>query len=138
MTVSDSTRQKVLEFFDHRCAYCLSAQKYLMLTLEIDHIKPIAKGGTDDEANLCSCCRSCNMYKSTHTDGIDPDTGKVTPLFNPRNDTWSEHFRRSEDGTRVIGLTANGRVTVAVRQLNNETAIVARNNWVSVGWHPPK
>jgi hypothetical protein len=138
MTVSDAVRERVYKFFDYRCAYCLGAQKYLMQRLEIDHIKSKAKGGTDDEENLCSSCRTCNAYKSIQTHGIDPDTEQITPLYNPRTDTWSDHFRWSEDGTRIIGLTATGRVTVNALQLNNEVSITTRTHWVSAGWHPPE
>ncbi|MDQ7028160.1 MAG: HNH endonuclease signature motif containing protein [Anaerolineae bacterium] len=138
MTVLETVKQRVRKTFNNHCAYCLSAQQYLMQVLEIDHITPIAKGGTNDEDNLCLACRLCNLYKSNHTHSIDSETNQMTPLFNPRTDKWTQHFRWSQDGFRVIGLTAVGRVTIKVLRLNNETAILTRTNWVSVGWHPPK
>jgi hypothetical protein len=58
-------------------------------------------------------------------------------LFNPRKQKWYEHFRWSEDGTKIIGLTPCGRATVNALRLNNSLAIVVRKNWVKAGWHPP-
>ena len=37
-------------------------------------------------------------------------------LFNPRRESWAKHF--SWDGLRIIGLTAIGRTTVRVLELN--------------------
>ena len=35
--------------------------------LEVDHIKPLHRGGTDDYSNLQLLCRSCNTRKGTGT-----------------------------------------------------------------------
>jgi geranylgeranyl pyrophosphate synthase len=58
-------------------------------------------------------------------------------LFNPRRQKWSRHFVWSEDGTLIIGKTACGRATVVALQLNNPIAVLVRQQWVAVGWHPP-
>lgn len=42
----------------HRCRRCSSAER-----LTIDHIRPIARGGTDDTANLQTLCQPCNGGK---------------------------------------------------------------------------
>jgi 5-methylcytosine-specific restriction endonuclease McrA len=89
----------------HRCGYCLSAQRLVMARLEIEHIIPVAKGGDRSESNLWLSCPLCNRFKSHHISARDPDADTEVPLFNPRTQRWSEHFRWSEDGTRVIGLT---------------------------------
>jgi hypothetical protein len=108
-----------------------------MAKLEIEHIIPRALGGTDEESNLWLSCGLCNRFKGTQTTGIDPlDQGQVA-LFNPRIQVWSEHFRWSSDGTRILGLTAVGRATIDALRLNNELAVEVRLNWVLAGWHPP-
>jgi 5-methylcytosine-specific restriction endonuclease McrA len=93
----------------NRCGYCLSPQHLVMARLEIEHLMPLSKGGTNDESNLWLACPLCNGYKSDKTTAVDPETGEVVPLFNPRTQVWSEHFRWSEDGLRIIGLTPIGR-----------------------------
>ncbi|NOT54731.1 MAG: HNH endonuclease [Deltaproteobacteria bacterium] len=121
----------------NRCGYCLTYQRYAMQVLEIEHIIPKAKGGTNDEDNLWLACRLCNNAKGTKTHGVDPLTGRRVKLFNPRGQQWQRHFFWSDDGTRVNGRTACGRATVGGLNLNNEIALVVRRNWVSAGWHPP-
>lgn len=68
----------------NRCGYCLSPQHLVMARLEIEHIIPLAKGGTDEASNLWLACPICNGHKSDKTDAIDPDTNTTVSLFNPR------------------------------------------------------
>ncbi|MEH1781418.1 MAG: HNH endonuclease signature motif containing protein [Nostoc sp.] len=51
----------------NRCGYCLSPQHLVMARLEIEHIIPISKGGSNDESNLWLACPLCNRYKSDKT-----------------------------------------------------------------------
>jgi hypothetical protein len=136
--ISDELRQRVREQAGDRCGYCLSAQQYVMGQLEIEHIIPSSRGGTDDEINLWLACRLCNSYKSDQIEAVDPQTSQSVRLFNPRNQLWSDHFRWSDDQIRVIGLTPVGLATVIALQLNNQIALIVRQNWVDAGWHPPK
>lgn len=106
--------------------------------MQIEHIVPLAQGGTSDEENLWLACAWCNSHKSARTRGADPFTGAETPLFNPRTQIWAEHFRWSDDGTEIIGLTPCGRATVTALRLNNEYIVPARRNWVRAGWQPAK
>jgi hypothetical protein len=109
-----------------------------MGVLEIEHVIPRARGGSDGESNLWLACSLCNRYKGDQVAGKDTLTGEAVPLFNPRTQGWSEHFRWSADGALIIGLTAVGRVTVEALQLNNEIAVAVRRNWILAGWHPPE
>ncbi len=136
--LSTSVEQRVREAAGHRCGYCLSPQKYVMGKLEIEHIIPRVRDGSDEESNLWLSCSLCNRYKGPQIMSIDPLGGATVPLFNPRTQIWSEHFHWSPDGTLIIGLTPVGRATVEALQLNNEIAVEVRRNWVLAGWHPPK
>ena len=104
--------------------------------LEVDHIIPSGKGGTNSEENLWVACRLCNNAKGIKTHSQDPLTSRRIRLFNPRTQRWDRHFSWSEDGVRVLGRTACGRATVDALNLNNEIALVVRQNWVEAGWHP--
>lgn len=138
MALSEAMRQRVRQRAGNRCEYCLSHQNYIMGRLQIDHVHPSAKGGSDTDENLCLACELCNQYKWAKIEAPDPDTGKQVSLFNPRCQQWSEQFCWSSDGTEIIGLTECGRATVAALKLNSRLAVTVRRNWVQAGWHPPK
>ena len=135
--IAEATRRRVRERAGNRCEYCQSYQDYVLGRLQIDHIQPVAKGGSDDDANLCLACELCNQYKWVKTHGRDPDTGQEVALFHPRRQRWSDHFAWRVEGAEIIGLTACGRATVSVISLNNQLAVIVRRNWIKAGWHPP-
>jgi hypothetical protein len=135
--LSEIIKERVRQRAKNRCEYCLSRQEYVLGRLQIDHIQPVAKGGTNNEDNLCLACELCNQYKWTQTEGLDPDSGKVVSLFNPRNQKWKEHFTWNVNGEEIIGITDCGRATIEALRLNNNLAIIVRKNWVEAGWHPP-
>lgn len=66
----------------------------------------------------------CNLHKGPNIAGLDPLTGQLTPLFNPRTHRWEEHFRY--EGPRLIGLTPEGRTTVAVLAANRRDRVELR------------
>ena len=55
-------RQYLLAKWEHRCAYCTAGD----CPLEIDHVQPRTKGGSDRVANLVIACHSCNQAKADH------------------------------------------------------------------------
>jgi hypothetical protein len=102
-----------------RCEYCRRYQVMIGETFfEVEHILPRALGGSTHPANLAFACRRCNLLKSDKMTALDPRTERLAPLFNPRRDRWSDHFRRSQDQIRIFGRTARGRATVELLQFN--------------------
>jgi len=61
--LNPSRRQRIYDKTQGRCAYCGCKLKYKEMT--VDHIRPLANGGADDESNLIPACRSCNHRKGT-------------------------------------------------------------------------
>lgn len=109
-----------------------------MARLDIEHIVPVSRGGMDDESNLWLSCPLCNRHKSDRTVATDPETGVETSIYNPRLQRWSEHFRWTDDGLRILGLTPTGRATVAALHLADDPdALIVRGYWILAGWHPP-
>lgn len=121
-----------------RCGYCLCSDALLGMPIEFEHLIPLAAGGRTTEENLWLSCRRCNSFKGVQTQAEDSETLESVNLFNPRDQRWNDHFRWSEDGTEIIGLTPSGRATVAALKLNNPTIVVTRRLWVSAGWWPPE
>jgi hypothetical protein len=137
MTVSEQLR-RWLQTLGERCEYCGTSEWVTGVPLEVDHIRPLSRRGATNRSNLCRACSSCNAYKGDQTRGRDPITDKRVALFNPRRQRWADHFRWSEDGVQIVGLTPCGRVTVEALKMNNPQIVRARRLWASVGWHPPK
>lgn len=103
----------------------------------VDHVIPLAVGGTSDIENLCLACYRCNEFKGAMLGAPDPVSGDVVPLFNPRSQAWQDHFTWSNDGLRVIGRTACGRATIEALHLNSDWLVRARRIWILAGLHPP-
>jgi hypothetical protein len=103
----------------------------------IDHIVPLAQGGTDNLDNLALACFHCNRKKADKTTAPDPESGQTVSLFNPRTSAWREHFAWAAAGLRIIGLTAIGRATVLALDMNRLWAVNIRAADRSVGRHPP-
>ena len=130
-------QQQVREDAGRRCGYCLSSETVTGIPLESEHLIPESIGGPTTRENLWLACHRCNKFKSNRTEAKDPLTQEVVLLFNPRVQTWREHFQWSGDGTRVTGMTPCGRATVDALQMNNDYVVEARRFWVFAGWHPP-
>lgn len=102
-----ATRAAVRARAQNRCEYCQRLQSTSpLIPLQIEHVIARKHGGADDADNLALACAECNLHKGSDLTGIDPDSGQVTPLFNPRHDQWDEHF--AWDGLRIVGCSAVG------------------------------
>ncbi|MER5699644.1 HNH endonuclease [Streptomyces mirabilis] len=65
MAVSRRKRFEVLRRDSFRCRYCGAGAA--RVELEVDHVTPVALGGTDDLDNLVTSCAPCNEGKSSTT-----------------------------------------------------------------------
>jgi hypothetical protein len=72
----------------------------------------------------CAWLAHCNSHKGTNLTGIDPVTGAVTELFNPRQQLWNDHL--TFQIVFIFGRTAVGRTTVAVLDMNSDEQVELR------------
>ncbi len=133
--LSKKLKTKICQQAQNRCGYCLLPQSLNPTVLEIEHLLPTAKGGTDEEENLWLSCRLCNGYKGVQTQALDDETDQIVGLFNPRTQDWHEHFEWNQE--KMVGKTACGRATVKALKLNNEIILPVRKRWITAGWFPP-
>lgn len=117
----------------HSCEYCRAPEIVFNLFFEVEHVTPRAHGGGTTEDNLALSCRSCNLYKSDCVMAVDELTRQEVSLFNPRRDTWLEHFSLVEETGEIQGLTASGRVTVSRLRMNGKVQVEARKQWLRLG-----
>lgn len=54
------TRLRIFQRDGYVCQYCGTVG----IALECDHIVPISKGGSNDDENLLTACRTCNRSKN--------------------------------------------------------------------------
>jgi hypothetical protein len=119
-----------------RCEYCQMPQQFTDPTHELDHVIAEKHRGPTILDNLALACFHCNNHKGPNIAGADPETGHVTRLYHPRQDRWSDHFAWS--GAILVGLTAIGRATVAVLEINLRHRVVHREALLEEGVFPPK
>lgn len=59
--IPNSVRFEVFKRDAFKCQYC--GRSAPEVVLELEHIEPHSKGGTDEVINLCTSCRECNSGK---------------------------------------------------------------------------
>jgi hypothetical protein len=96
MAVSKRLRFEILRRDDHTCRYC--GAQAPDVPLRVDHVVPVALGGTDDPSNLVTACEPCNTGKSS----IAPDS----PLVS---DIAADALRWARAMATVAELRAAGR-----------------------------
>ncbi|MFE5368126.1 HNH endonuclease [Streptomyces mirabilis] len=65
MAVSKRLRYEILRRDSHTCRYCGASAP--TVPLRVDHVTPVALGGTDTPDNLVTSCEPCNSGKSSAT-----------------------------------------------------------------------
>lgn len=118
-------RNLVRERAAERCEYCgVHQDDEPFYRFHIEHVIAKQHGGRDEASNLALSCHHCNLQKGPNLSAIDPDTAQIVALFHPRQQAWAEHFQMQ--GVTVVGLTATGRATVRLLQMNAVTRIELR------------
>jgi hypothetical protein len=131
-----SLKQLVFARARGMCEYCRSQARFAIDPLVIDHIQPVSRDGKTISENLSLSCQTCNNYKYTKTEALDPITNQAVSLFHPRQMIWQEHFSWNEDVTQAIGTTPIGRATVSLLQTNRDGVVNMRRILAIMGYHP--
>ncbi|BAU12625.1 hypothetical protein LEP3755_31560 [Leptolyngbya sp. NIES-3755] len=117
-------RRQVEERANFKCEYCRLPAGVAFYSHEIDHVIAEKHKGETIAENLALTCWRCNRRKGSDLGSFDPQTGEFSFLFNPRTQTWTDHF--SFNLVQLLGLTPEGRTTIELLQLNHEERIVER------------
>ncbi len=133
---SAELRRQVMERAGNCCEYCLLPQAFAASTYQVDHVIAEKHGGQTSLENLALSCTVCNRRKGSDISSLDPVTEALVPLFHPRIQHWVEHFRL--DGLHIVGVTAEGRTTVAFLQLHAIERLLERAAFIRAGRYPPQ
>jgi HNH endonuclease len=122
--IPTALRHLIIDRAQGKCEYCLIHQDFSIYTHEIDHVVAVKHGGETIAENLVLSCLPCNRYKGSDLTSIDPVTGQIAPLFNPRLNHWTEHFQI--ENSYILGRTPSGRTTVFLLKLNEPIRLQIR------------
>jgi hypothetical protein len=129
-------RHPVIERVGNCCEYCWLPQELAASTHQVDHVIAEKHGGQTVLDNLALSYMVCNRRKGSDISSIDPETGNLVSLFNPRAQQWSDHFEL--DGVHIVGLTDVGRTTVAFLQFNAFERLMERDALIRADRYPPQ
>lgn len=118
-------RNVVYERAKAACEYCLTPEMITFAPHQIDHVIAEKHGGATEQDNLALACILCNKHKGSDIASVDPETGKIVALYNPRLNSWEEHFHLEENGN-IQPLTDIGRVTSQLLRFNTPERISER------------
>ena len=127
-------RQQVRARAGNRCEYCMLAEEDAYFPHEPDHIIAEKHRGTNTLENLALACFDCNRFKGSNIASVDPESGELTSLFNPRTQKWNDHFEIR--GGQILPLTAIGRVTERILRLNLPARVEVREMLAEMGDYP--
>jgi hypothetical protein len=136
--VSEPIRAAIVARARDLCEYCRLPQRGQVARFPVDHVLPRSSGGLTELANLALACPHCNGLKWAHQEWTDELSGNAVLLFNPRAQTWEDHFEWSaENPVVVLGKTATGRATVACLKMNDPDMLAIRLLLSELNLFPP-
>jgi len=114
-------REYLLEKFGRRCVYC-GAEK---IPLQIEHILPKSRGGTDRVSNLTLACEACNQKKGNQTAEEFGSPQVQSQARKPLKDAaavnttrWALYRRVQETGLPVeVGTGGRTKYNRSIREL---------------------
>ena len=113
--ISQVYRRQVWQRAQGCCEYCLIHEDDTNISHEIDHIIAEKHGGFTTLNNLACACFLCNKNKGSDLASLSL-AGDLTRFFNPRTDSWAEHFQII--GELIIPRTAIGEATERILAFN--------------------
>ncbi|MCC7423896.1 MAG: HNH endonuclease [Planctomycetaceae bacterium] len=129
--MAKARRQQVAERAMGRCEYCRFPEELDVQPFQVDHVRAIKHSGPTTLANLAWSCLPCNAAKGPNVAGYDPEGGTLEPLYNPRADSWDDHF--AWEGPVLKGKTAIGRTTIEVLKINAPDRVELRRLLIAAG-----
>ena len=132
--VSEELRAEVARRAGQRCEYCLIHEDDAGFSHQVDHIVSRKHGGSSAADNLAYACVICNRHKRSDVASIDPRTGGIVRLFNPRSDHWADHFQL--EGAVIEPVSGIGSATASLLRLNAPERICERALLQSLGRYP--
>lgn len=100
--LTDEIRQQVFKRDNYQCQ-CCGKERRRGISLEIDHILPIAMGGKNEPSNLQTLCKQCNSIKGVNEINYQ---SIISPLNKPKSMILFE-FVESDSIPNIIARVVN-------------------------------
>ncbi|MFJ3984360.1 HNH endonuclease [Streptomyces fungicidicus] len=94
MAVSKRLRYEIFRRDNHTCRYCGASAPDV--PLRVDHVTPVALGGTDEPGNLVTSCEPCNNGKSSSS----PDATHVAAVSDDAL-RWADAMKQAAEELRA-------------------------------------
>ena len=120
--MDEQRRGKVRERYNAKCGYCGVHETDTGATLTIDHHRPLAYDGTENDENLVYCCPRCNQHKGAYWHEVHPPHIR---LLHPLDDKLTQHLFEQQDA-QFLGQTPEGVFYIQRLHLNRPQLIAHR------------
>ena len=128
-SISRRLRFEILRRDGHTCRYCGGSAPNVALA--VDHVIPVALGGTDEPGNLVTACRDCNSGKTSSS----PNEHHVADI-NAKALEWAKALEAAADARRADIGKLDMEVKAAARAWHSWTdaqnnTVPADQNWLA-------
>lgn len=121
-SISKKVRFEIFKRDSFRCQYC--GRSAPDVVLEIDHIKPVSDGGTNDITNLVTSCFDCNR-------------GKSDRLLDDNTIIKKQKEQLEELNERRLQLEMMMQWREELMNFNNEKIEILKNKWSELTEYTP-
>jgi len=114
----NNLRKLIWEKAGGKCVYCSVEVTYYSKksnSLEIDHVVPKSKGGSDDESNLACACRGCNRAK--HDMSAEKFAQYRIAKASENNNSGGEKLRQTSETPKVHSEEGGRREEVGGKEV---------------------
>jgi DNA-directed RNA polymerase subunit RPC12/RpoP len=105
MSIGKRLRFEVFKRDGFACRYC--GANPMSEVLQVDHVVPVSKGGTNDPVNLVTSCFSCNSGKSN----VELGESRLPPSFSA--DAIKEHAEQTKEYLKAQKAMISARSDVS-------------------------
>ena len=131
LTWPKGLKRSLMRRQDNTCAYC--GYRRIAASMDIDHIIPVVRGGSNEESNLQVICSRCNQRKGPQTDEeFRKRYARLVPrraLTPPRRRISQAEFREE---TRLTTQTASVQEFRKTRFISKREKVVTVPTFVSM------